>query len=636
MRTNGRSGAKPRAASAAGDGRRALRDVDHDRCRRRRRGRARAARTAVAASRATSGPSCVAVRPRARAGSPRRPGRAATTGAGRAARSARIAPRSAPKAARSSSAARARRRPAGRPASEPPLAAAAPAHSRVDGPEAHRGVDRRAGRRRVEHRHEPGLGERRRRALDEPRREAPPPVGLVHEHHAHPAEDGRVGEGERRGDDPAAVPHREAAAGAEHERPVGREPGSSRPPRRARARRRGRPRRARSIGASPRQKEPSRTSKPVGLASVGMPRASQSACQSTSVSSGTVGGPNSSSARLASLSSAVGASSPTIVARRAEVLGEGVGELADRRRLGAGHVERLGRRRAVAQAAQRDRVRVALPDHVGVAHRHVDGLAVAHLARRRRGARRSAGRSRSSAGRSGPAWRASRSTSAAPARGRCSSPRSRRAPAGAARPRVAPPEADGDERVDVAGREGDDAAVGHGLGDEAGEHRVGRPRARRRVAGAELVAGHHDHVRDARQAARSRRGRAGRRGSARCPAPRAPSATAGSLKRATAMMRLPGAARRAMRASVGPILPPTPSSMMSPSTRREVGLDLGRRSREPLLELRRRRGALRGSSRASSWGRESSHATDRLAWAPLPLRSSPPTCARRPARRRPR
>ena len=41
----------------------------------------------------------------------------------------------------------------------------------------------------------------------------------------------------------------------------------------------------------------------------------------------------------------------------------------------------------------------------------------------------------------------------------------------------------------------------------------------------------------------------------------------GSLKRATPITRLPGAARLAMRASVGPILPPTPSTMMSPSTR---------------------------------------------------------------------
>ena len=41
---------------------------------------------------------------------------------------------------------------------------------------------------------------------------------------------------------------------------------------------------------------------------------------------------------------------------------------------------------------------------------------------------------------------------------------------------------------------------------------------------------------------------------------------AGSEKRATPMTRLDGAARLAKRASVGPILPPTPSTMMSPST----------------------------------------------------------------------
>src|SRR5918992_6377675 len=38
-------------------------------------------------------------------------------------------------------------------------------------------------------------------------------------------------------------------------------------------------------------------------------------------------------------------------------------------------------------------------------------------------------------------------------------------------------------------------------------------------------------------------------------------------KRATPMTRLAGAARFAMRASVGPILPPTPSTMISPSAR---------------------------------------------------------------------
>ena len=39
-----------------------------------------------------------------------------------------------------------------------------------------------------------------------------------------------------------------------------------------------------------------------------------------------------------------------------------------------------------------------------------------------------------------------------------------------------------------------------------------------------------------------------------------------SEKRATPITRLPGAARLAIRASVGPILPPTPSTMMSPGT----------------------------------------------------------------------
>ena len=40
----------------------------------------------------------------------------------------------------------------------------------------------------------------------------------------------------------------------------------------------------------------------------------------------------------------------------------------------------------------------------------------------------------------------------------------------------------------------------------------------------------------------------------------------GSLKRATPTTRLPGAARLASRASVGPILPPTPRMMRSPGT----------------------------------------------------------------------
>ena len=40
----------------------------------------------------------------------------------------------------------------------------------------------------------------------------------------------------------------------------------------------------------------------------------------------------------------------------------------------------------------------------------------------------------------------------------------------------------------------------------------------------------------------------------------------GSLKRATPMTRLPGAARLARRARVGPILPPTPRIMRSPGS----------------------------------------------------------------------
>ena len=39
-----------------------------------------------------------------------------------------------------------------------------------------------------------------------------------------------------------------------------------------------------------------------------------------------------------------------------------------------------------------------------------------------------------------------------------------------------------------------------------------------------------------------------------------------SLKRATPTTRLPGAARLASRASVGPILPPTPRMMRSPAS----------------------------------------------------------------------
>ena len=127
MRTNGRSGAKPRAGEAGRDGGRALRHVDDDGAGHGVEARAASSATAVAASRATSGPSCVRGAARAReqvAGAVRGE---QTTGAGRAARSARIALRSAPKAAASSSRTRAAPPPA-RPRRRRQPRRPAPAH----------------------------------------------------------------------------------------------------------------------------------------------------------------------------------------------------------------------------------------------------------------------------------------------------------------------------------------------------------------------------------------------------------------------------------------------------------------------------------------------------------------------------
>ena len=59
----------------------------------------------------------------------------------------------------------------------------------------------------------------------------------------------------------------------------------------------------------------------------------------------------------------------------------------------------------------------------------------------------------------------------------------------------------------------------------------------------------------------------------------------GSLKRATPTTRLPGAARLASRASVGPILPPTPRMMRSPGSAVELGAQRRRRRGHHLLEV---------------------------------------------------
>ena len=60
--------------------------------------------------------------------------------------------------------------------------------------------------------------------------------------------------------------------------------------------------------------------------------------------------------------------------RLAPVSGELLGHLADPEHLGAGYVEQLRRAVDVVQGTQGHGVGVALPDHVEVAHGHVDRL----------------------------------------------------------------------------------------------------------------------------------------------------------------------------------------------------------------------------------------------------------------------
>ena len=115
-------------------------------------------------------------------------------------------------------------------------------------------------------------------------------------------------------------------------------------------------------------------------------------------------------------------------------------------------------------------------------------------------------------------------------------------------------------------------AFAEGLGHHHRHADVHHPGQRGVVGGAELVPGHEDDVPDAvvdiGQAFERGRDRAGRRRRHSTPWPSSDARRDGSVKRATPITRLPGAARLAMRARVGPILPPTPSTMMSPSTRR--------------------------------------------------------------------
>ena len=255
---------------------------------------------------------------------------------------------------------------------------------------------------------------------------------------------------------------------------------------------------------------------PSASPSVGMPRASQSACQATSVSSGTAGGPNSSSARPASLGERSEPPRPTIVAPRAEVLREGVGEIPDRDRLGS--VTLSGEVGVVqcAQAAQRDRVGVPLPDHVDLAHRDVDRLAVAHLARDVvEHAVAQVDRIVEPVDQTGvPRVSEYQCSPLAPdaAGGVFARRRQERLVlARAAR-------CHREERVDVAGRERDDAALRHRFRDERGQQRVRRPRARTAHRSCRTCDRPSGSRSGRAGGVKSPRGRAGRRGSARRPA----------------------------------------------------------------------------------------------------------------------
>ena len=93
--------------------------------------------------------------------------------------------------------------------------------------------------------------------------------------------------------------------------------------------------------------------------------------------------------------------------------------------------------------------------------------------------------------------------------------------------------------------------------------RIHRPGQRQIALGAEFAAGHEHDVGGLWRVTPAPHDRADRRDRS-TPAFSSPLAHPFSLKRATPITRLAGAARLAMRASVGPILPPTPSTMVSP------------------------------------------------------------------------
>jgi hypothetical protein len=138
------------------------------------------------------------------------------------------------------------------------------------------------------------------------------------------------------------------------------------------------------------------------------------------------------------------------------------------------------------------RVGVALPDHVDVAHREVDRLAVAHLAadvvqhavahvdrvvQPEQAARRAVLAEKYSNMRSRPTqeWRSRRAAARRHVLGRAAA-------------------LDRHEGINAAGREGDDARGLEDLGDHRRHLHVHRPGERHVAGRAELAAGHEHHV----------------------------------------------------------------------------------------------------------------------------------------------
>src|ERR1051326_4728944 len=200
------------------------------------------------------------------------------------------------------------------------------------------------------------------------------------------------------------------------------------------------------------------------------------------------------------------------------------------------YIDRRRRRRHMAQAAQRQRIGVALPDYVDMAHGDVDRLIVAHLA--------------------------GDVEQNAVAHVDC----------------VIQPEQPAGRAISLR------KIVEHALTADARTRIVARAGEPRKCSAtkagtctfiAQVSAGLScaPNLRPAMKmtlrscgsfctAARSSRSQAMVSTPCACSVSHSPA----SLKRATPMTRLSGAALRASRARVGPILPPTPSTMMSPSS----------------------------------------------------------------------